>query len=119
MKMTFVSRRGKQVFARHPNIHKNYISSGRIELLQQLRVIASFATQCDVGLSLKQYTDGTANGCRIVSYEKSNGVPIRNGINQPPLSRPFNAATEHRLTYYVYSFLKYRATDLAARSIGS
>src|SRR6266403_3082781 len=70
--MVFDSRRGKQVFARHPNIHNNYIGSGRVKYLQQFRIVANFATHRDVGLSLKQYTDGAANGCRIVSYEKSN-----------------------------------------------
>jgi len=70
--MVFDSRRRKQVFARHPHIHKNYIGSGRVKLLQQFRIIASFATHCDVGLSLKQCTDGTADGCRIVGYEESN-----------------------------------------------
>jgi hypothetical protein len=65
--MAFDSRRGKQLSARHPHIHKNYISSGRVKFLQQLRVIPSFATHCDVRLSLKQRTDGTANIFRIVS----------------------------------------------------
>ena len=65
--MAFDRRRGKQLFARHPHIHKDYIRSGRVKFFQQLRIIPSFATDCDVGLSLQQSTDGTANIFRIVS----------------------------------------------------
>jgi hypothetical protein len=67
MKMGFDSGRGKHPFARHPHVHQNYISSGRVKYLQQFCIIASFAADRDVGLSLKQRTDGAANGCRIVS----------------------------------------------------
>jgi hypothetical protein len=59
VKMGFDSGRGKQLFA--------YISSGRVKDLQQFCIIASFATDLDIGVSLKQRTDGAANGCRIVS----------------------------------------------------
>jgi hypothetical protein len=71
--MAFDSGRVKLAFARHPNVHENYISSGHAELLQQVRVILSFTTHCDTGLSLEQQADSAANGFRIVSDQKTNG----------------------------------------------
>jgi hypothetical protein len=50
VKMAFDSRGGKQVFARHSHIQENHVGCGRVKLLQQFRIIASFATHCDVGL---------------------------------------------------------------------
>ncbi len=69
--MAFNSPWRKQVLARHTYVHKDYISSGRVKLLQEFRVIASFATHRDVRLGLEQYTDGTANGCRIVGKQNA------------------------------------------------
>jgi len=53
MKMGFDGGRGKQLFAGHPDVHQNYIRSGRVKYLQQFCIIASFATDCDAGSELE------------------------------------------------------------------
>ena len=83
MKMVLDSRGCKKFFTRHPQVHQNYIGSGRVKYLQQLRIIASLATKSDTGLSPKQSTNSMA---RIVSESSATrirtGVCIGNGITQ-------------------------------------
>jgi hypothetical protein len=78
--MVLDSRSGKKFFARHPQIHQNYVGSGRVKLFQQFRIVTSLATDCDTDLSLKQ------SAKRIVSESSATrigtGVCIGNGITQ-------------------------------------
>ena len=94
MKMVLDSRSGKKFFARHPQIHQNYVGSGRVKLFQQFRIVASLATDCDTGLSLKQSANGMAYRVGIVSDENRDWGMHRQWYN--PAGQVLSNPTELR-----------------------
>ena len=86
MKMGFDSGRGKHPFARHPHVHQNYISSGRVKYLQQFCIIASFATDRDFGLSRSSEQMVRRMVAESSAIRSESGFPSTNGITQPTCS---------------------------------